>query len=78
MNERLLRRVLYGIICRDLTGEDIVAIFLDGKAFADATMVIALGITMSGEKRFLGFVETDTDQVSSSSASFPGASPIPS
>ena len=24
-------------------------------------MVIALGITMAGEKRFLGFVETDTE-----------------
>ena len=34
---------------------------LDGKTFADATMVIALGITMTGEKRFLGFVETDTE-----------------
>ena len=46
---------------RDLSGEDVVALFLDGKAFADSTMVIALGITMSGEKRFLGFVETDTE-----------------
>ena len=45
---------------RDLSGEDVVAVFLDGKTFADATMVIALGITMAGEKRFLGFVETDT------------------
>ena len=46
---------------RDLSGEDVVAVFLDGKTFADATMVIALGITMAGEKRFLGFVETDTE-----------------
>ena len=46
---------------RDLSGEDVVALFLDGKAFADSTMVIALGITISGEKRFLGFVETDTE-----------------
>ena len=38
-----------------------VAIFLDGKAFADALMVVALGVTLSGEKRFLGFVETDTE-----------------
>ena len=44
-----------------LSGEDVVAVFLDGKTFADATMVIALGITLSGEKRFLGFVETDTE-----------------
>ena len=38
-----------------------MAIVLDGKTFAEATMVIALGITMTGEKRFLGFVETDTE-----------------
>ena len=34
---------------------------LDGKTFAESTMVVALGITMTGEKRFLGFVETDTE-----------------
>ena len=42
-------------------GEDVVAIVLDGKTFAEATMVIALGITLTGDKRFLGFVETDTE-----------------
>ena len=31
------------------------------KTFAAATMVLAPGITMAGEKRFLGFVETDTE-----------------
>jgi transposase-like protein len=46
---------------RDLSGEDVVALFLDGKTFADATMVVALGITLYGEKRFLGFIETDTE-----------------
>ena len=46
---------------RDLAGEDVVAVVLDGKTFAEATMVIALGITMSGDKRVLGFVETDTE-----------------
>jgi len=99
VDDLLLRRVLYGISCRnyeaaaetipgaiglssstvsrgfiqasaaqlrafqerDLSGEDVVAVFLDGKTFADATMVIALGITMTGEKRFLGFVATDTE-----------------
>ena len=99
VDDLLLRRVLYGISCRnyeaaaeaipgaiglssstvsrgfiqasaaqlrafqerDLSEEDVVAVFLDGKTFADATMVIALGITMTGEKRFLGFVETDTE-----------------
>jgi transposase-like protein len=99
VDEALLRRVLYGISCRnyeqaaesvpgaiglssstvsrsfvqasaselkkfqerDISEEDYVAIFLDGKAFADATMVVALGITMAGEKQFLGFVEAATE-----------------
>ena len=99
VDDLLLRRVLYGISCRnyeaaaeaipgaiglssstvsrgfiqasaaqlrafqerDLSEEDVVAVVLDGKTFADATMVIALGITMTWEKRFLGFVETDTE-----------------
>ena len=46
---------------RDLSGEDVVAVFLDGKTFAGTTLVVALGITLSGEKRFLGFVETGTE-----------------
>lgn len=95
----LLRRVLYGISCRnyeaaaraipgaiglssssvsrafieasgtklkefqerDLSVERYVTLFLDGKSFADATLVIALGVTVEGHKRFLGFVETDTE-----------------
>jgi transposase-like protein len=98
-DDGLLRRVLYGISCRnyesaaraipgaiglssssvsrafieasaaklkefqerDLSQERHVALFLDGKSFADATLVIALGVTVDGSKRFLGFVETDTE-----------------
>ena len=98
VNDLLLRRVLYGISCRnyaaaaeaipgaigrsgstvsrafieasaaklrelqerDLSREDVVALVRDGKTFAESTMVVALGITMTGETRFLGFVETDT------------------
>jgi len=99
MNETLLRRVLYGISCRnyeaaaeavpgaigiskssvsrdfveqssqhlkafqerDLSNLDVVAMFLDGKTFADDQMVVALGVTLAGEKVFLGFVQTDTE-----------------
>ncbi len=99
LDELLLKRVLYGISCRnyeaaaevipgaiglssssisrsfvqasaaklrtfqerDLSEGDYVAVFLDGKTFADETMVVALGITATGEKHFLGFVETDTE-----------------
>ena len=99
VNDVLLRRVLYGISCRnyeaaaeaipgaiglssstvsrtfvqasatqlralqerDLSREDVVALVLDGKMFADTTMVVAMGITTKGDKRFLGFVETATE-----------------
>ena len=98
-DEVLLRRVLYGISCRnyeaaaesipgaiglssstvsrrfvqasaeqlralqerDLSGEEVVALFLDGKAFAEDMMVLALGITLDGQKRVLGFVEAGTE-----------------
>ncbi len=45
----------------DLSGQDIVAIFADGKSFADDEMVLALGVTMAGQKVMLGFVQTDTE-----------------
>jgi transposase-like protein len=98
-DERLLKRVLYGLSCRnyqaaaesvpgaigvssssvsrsfveasagklrefqerDLSGEHYVAMFVDGKTFAESTMVVAMGVKISGEKEFLGFVETDTE-----------------
>ncbi len=46
---------------RDLSSHDIVAIFMDGKTFAENSIVIALGITIDGEKVLLGFVETNTE-----------------
>jgi transposase-like protein len=46
---------------RDLGSHDFVAVFLDGKAFADNEMVIALGVTLQGEKILLGFIETSTE-----------------
>jgi len=46
---------------RDLSGHDIVAIFMDGKTLAENEIVIALGITMDGDKVLLGFIETNTE-----------------
>ena len=46
---------------RELTCHDIVAIFIDGKFFAENEIVIALGVTITGEKVILGFVETSTE-----------------
>jgi putative transposase len=46
---------------RELSGYDLVGLFLDGKTFGDDAMVIALGVTLSGEKVVLGFVQTATE-----------------
>jgi transposase-like protein len=46
---------------RRLDGYDFVALVLDGKTCADDAMVIALGITVRGEKVLLGFVQTATE-----------------
>ena len=47
---------------RDLSPYDIVAIFLDGKHFStDHEIVVALGITLDGEKVILGMIETSTE-----------------
>lgn len=98
-NETLLRRVLYGISCRnyeeaaeaipgaiglsastvsrqfikasakqlrefqerDLSELDLTALWLDGKTFAEDTLVIALGVTLEGRKVPLGFVQAGTE-----------------
>ncbi|MDH3692799.1 MAG: transposase [Gammaproteobacteria bacterium] len=98
-DELLLRRVLYGLSCRnyeaaaqalpgaiglsaasvsrsfvqasraqlkafrerDLSALDLVAVFLDGKTFGEDTMVIALGVTIEGNKVPLDFVQTSTE-----------------
>jgi len=105
-DEGVLRRVLYGLSCRDyraaaeavpeafglsrssvsrryiratarklqalqerrLDQYDLVALLLDGKTFADDTMVIALGITLRGEKVLLGFVQTGTENATTCAA----------
>lgn len=46
---------------RDLSDYDLVGLFLDGKTFGDDAMLIVLGVTLSGEKVVLGFVQTATE-----------------
>ena len=47
---------------RDLSGYDIIAIFIDGKVFSrEKEMVVAVGVTLAGEKVILGFVETSSE-----------------
>lgn len=46
---------------RQLSAYDIVGLFVDGKTFAEDSMVIALGVTLDGDKVPLGFVQTGTE-----------------
>jgi len=64
VNRRFIRasaKKLKEFLGRDLSAHDIVAIFIDGKTFAENEIVIALGVTIEGEKILLGFVETSTE-----------------
>ena len=49
---------------RDLSKEDIVAIFIDGKSLKGVQVMIALGVTIEGVKIPLGFMETSTENAS--------------
>ncbi|CAI4034181.1 transposase [Nitrospira tepida] len=46
---------------RRLEQDEVVVLVLDGKTFADDSMVLALGVTRQGEKKILGFVQTATE-----------------
>jgi transposase-like protein len=46
---------------RSLDGYDLVAVFFDGKAFADEEIILALGVTLNGDKVPLGFVQAATE-----------------
>lgn len=49
------------LINRDLSGLDIVAIFIDGKRFKKYGVVVALGVTILGKKLVLGIYQADTE-----------------
>jgi len=61
---RASARHLQTLCERRLEGETFVALLVDGKTCADDTIVIALGITTTGEKMILGFVQTATENES--------------
>jgi len=46
---------------RRLDRDECVAVVLEGKTFAEDAMVMALGITLQGQKKILGFVQTATE-----------------
>ena len=58
---RASARKLQELSDRRLEAYDLVAMLLDGKTFAEDEMVVAVGVTMTGEKVLLGFVQTATE-----------------
>lgn len=46
---------------RDLSNHDFIAIFIDGTPFSKDQMIVALGITMSGKKVILGFIQAGSE-----------------
>jgi len=59
--KRASARKLRELMERRLDGYDLVALLLDGKTFAEDEMVTAVGVTITGEKVLLGFVQTATE-----------------
>ena len=59
--KRASARKLQELSDRRLEGYDLVALMLDGKTFAEDEMVSAVGVTITGEKVLLGFVQTATE-----------------
>ena len=55
------RKKLKELTDRRLEGYDIIAVVMDGKAFGDDGMIIALGVTVEGRKVFLGIIQSSTE-----------------
>jgi transposase-like protein len=58
---RASARKLKALQERSLKEHDFVAIVLDGKTFGENEIIIALGITLQGDKVILGFIEANTE-----------------
>jgi putative transposase len=54
-------RTLEALQARRLDDREWLVLFLDGKTFARDQLVIALGVTRTGEKRILGLIQTATE-----------------
>jgi len=55
------RKRLRELMDRDLSDLDLVSLFVDGKSFASEEMILAVGVTIGGEKVILGFCQTATE-----------------
>jgi transposase-like protein len=58
---RASEKKLRTLMERRLEKHDFVALMFDGKRFGDDGIIVALGITMTGQKVMLGIIESDTE-----------------
>lgn len=58
---RASARKLAELLNRRLDKEDIIAVFVDGKSFAEDGIIPAIGVTLKGKKVILGFVQSATE-----------------
>ena len=58
---RASEKKLRTLMERRLEKHDFIALILDGKKFGDDGIMVALGITMTGQKVMLGIIESDTE-----------------
>jgi len=64
VSRRLIRasqKKLQHLLERRLEKYDFAAIIFDGKRFGDNGIIVAIGVTMKGEKIILGIIESDTE-----------------
>jgi putative transposase len=58
---RTSQQKLQALLDRRLDDHDIVSVFIDGKRFGDDGIVVALGVTITGQKLVLGIVQTASE-----------------
>lgn len=63
--KRATKKQLEELMTRDLSSMKIVAVFIDGKRFRSAGVVIALGVSDTGKKQVLGFYQASTESSAS-------------
>ncbi|MDZ4205905.1 MAG: transposase [Patescibacteria group bacterium] len=64
VSKRFIRasaRKLSELMNRRLETEDILTVFVDGKSFAEDGIILAVGITLEGEKVILGFIQSASE-----------------
>ena len=64
VSKRFIRasaRKLRELLNRRLDKEDIIALFIDGKSFAEDGIILAVGVTLEGRKVILGFIQAASE-----------------